>query len=418
MIGTIRWAKAYWKGWVTSLAIMHRGDLVAAGVLEKKIEGTKLTVSGGFLARLSPEGDVKWVRILEPYWLRITDLKVVDNWEIVACGRTENAGVVFKFDGDGNLIWARKFEGGVSDAFRALSIDRRGGIIVVGKTRSFGAGVSNALIAKLDRWGDIMWWKTSGGRLWDGAQSVTIDAKGRIVVAGYTYSFGRIASDAWILWFDRDGELLMERTYSAGGLEKATSIVPAGDGGFMILGNAYDPLDSRYDAWLLHVDEAGEPTWGLRFPGLEERDVSIDPSGNLMIGMEKSMVLKVDPGGNILLGGQIRLKKPVSIEALLARENLVVGGRMGYEWAFLASVVPSGKPPAAVEWKPEVRENRCVVFDCHSKCGAGFKVAPSGKIIGKTLNNWEFNPDIFTSFRELRLRFQKADRPVKPKVSS
>lgn len=49
-------------------------------------------------------------------------------------------GVILKFDGNGNFLWGRRFNGGVLDSFNALTTTRDGGTVVVGETRSFGAG--------------------------------------------------------------------------------------------------------------------------------------------------------------------------------------------------------------------------------------------------------------------------------------
>ncbi|WP_148882524.1 PQQ-binding-like beta-propeller repeat protein [Thermococcus aciditolerans] len=410
----IEWMKAYWTGRVTSLAAMPRGDIVAAGVAEKetllrdKHGPYRAILGGGFVARLDRGGNVKWFRLIHTESeLVITDVKAVDDWEIIACGWMEerglsgHAGVVFKFDGDGNLIWARKFYGGISDTFSALAVTQDGGTVVVGETRSFGAGVSDALVLRLDRDGNFVWWGTYGGRLWDGAESAVIDGSGRIVVAGYTYSFSECAPNVWLLWLDDNGDVIMEKTYGTESLEKAVGIALTRGGDPVVVGKTYDPMKSRYDAWALRLNREGEPRWGLRFPGKEVKDISVSPDGDLVLGMGDFTLVGLSSGGKPQWGGRLRLKRWSELEAVLVNGNVLAGGKLSWEKVLIASISPEGKPPGAVGWDPGMGESQCTVFEAYSNGRACFKAVPNGRLTEMKLKSWEFEPDVFGSLREL-----------------
>ncbi|QDA31001.1 hypothetical protein FH039_04465 [Thermococcus indicus] len=410
----IEWVRVYWPGKVTSLTVTPRGDIVAAGVAERDVlirdnyGSYRATLSGGFVARLDRSGDVKWFRVVHTgSRLEITDVKAADDWEIISCGWMEqrglsgHAGVVFKFDGDGNLIWARKFYEGISDTFSALAVTQDGGTVVVGETRSFGAGVSDALVLRLEGDGNFVWWGTYGGKLWDGAESVVIDGSGRIVVAGYTYSFSKDASNAWLLWLDEDGDVIMEKTYGTESLEKAVGIALTRGGDPVVVGKTYDPMKSRYDAWALRLNREGEPRWGLRFPGKEVKDISVSPDGDLVLGMGDFTLVGLSSGGKPQWEGRLRLKRWSELEAVLANGNVLAGGKLSWEKGLIASISPEGKPPGAVGWDPGMGESQCTVFEAYSNGRACFKAVPNGRLTEMKLKSWEFEPDVFGSLREL-----------------
>ncbi|MDI3474997.1 MAG: hypothetical protein PWQ79_223 [Thermococcaceae archaeon] len=407
----IEWAKTYWKGGVVSISLTRGGDVIAAGVAEKEVHflaeygPRRVILSGGFVARLGRDGSLKWFRIIP--WVTITDAEVTGNGEVVLVGvtnepRTMMLGVILKFDGNGNFLWGRRFNGGVLDSFNALTTTRDGGAVVVGETRSFGAGVSDALVLRLDGDGNFTWWGTYGGKLWDGAESVTIDREGRIVVAGYTYSFSEGPSNAWLLWLDNEGDVLLGKTYGTESLEKAVEIVLTPEGDPVVVGKTYVPIKSRHDAWAIRLDGEGEPEWGLRFPGMEAVDIAVSPSGDLVLAMEDFELAGIGSTGEPLWGERLKLKMNGGLRTVLADEHVLVGG--GALWgigeAFIASIRPEGEPPAVLDWNPGVKESECTVFRAYANGEACFKATPVGKLTEVRLKPVEFKPEVFSSFRE------------------
>ena len=312
----IEWVRTYWKGRVTSLAVTPRGDLIVVGEAEKRasvpskykaFKKYRKLFYGEFIAKFGRDMSLKWFRILPS--IVVSDVKTVDNREIIACGwikrsSEKGSGVVFKFDGDGNLIWGRRFDGGVVDAFNAIAVTRDGGAVVVGETRSFGAGVSDALILRLDKDGNFLWWKTCGDRLWDSAKAVAIGRDGRITVAGYTYSFIEGPPNAWIIWLDDAGGVLMERTYGTKSMEKATLMTLTPEGDPVVAGETYNLEKSRYEGWVLRINREGEPRWGIRFPGKIIGDISANSNGEIVLIRGNSLLTGLSASGEPLWGGE------------------------------------------------------------------------------------------------------------------
>lgn len=89
---------------------------------------------------------------------------------------------------------------------------------------------------------------------------------GRLVVAGYTASFGSGTPFHWLLDLElASGKVLAESALSsaAGGFADGAAV--AADGGALFLGRNVIDLFTKHDAWLVRVDSAGDVEWSERF---------------------------------------------------------------------------------------------------------------------------------------------------------
>jgi len=78
---------------------------------------------------------------------------------------------------------------------------------VAGGTDSFGAGGDDFWVLRLDKDGNVLWQKTYGGLGNDGAYSIRQTSDVGYIVAGYTYSFGAVTPDFWVLKIDSNGNI-------------------------------------------------------------------------------------------------------------------------------------------------------------------------------------------------------------------
>lgn len=144
---------------------------------------------------------------------------------------------VAKFDGNGNVLWAKSVGGANSDETRSVTTDLSGNIVATGFFSStsitFGtttltnAGSGDMFIVKYDTNGNVLWAKSAGGAGTEDGYSASIDASGNIILTGPFSSsfvtFGTIILlnatvnyfDFFIVKYDGNGTVLWAK--SAGG---------------------------------------------------------------------------------------------------------------------------------------------------------------------------------------------------------
>jgi len=162
--------------------------------------------------------------------------------EVVVAGYTTSFGaggddvLVAKFFENGTLVWARTLGGSSSDYGRALTTTPTGEIVVAGYTRSFGAGGSDILLAKLLANGTLVWARTLGGSNSDEGYALTTTPTGEIVVAGYTASFGAGNYDVLVTKLLADGTLAWARTLGGTNFDYGRALTTTATGEIVVVG--------------------------------------------------------------------------------------------------------------------------------------------------------------------------------------
>ena len=114
---------------------------------------------------------------------------------------------ILRLADDGQLIWQHTYGGSGADRGYDIKPTADGGFIAVGETESYGYGGNDILILKLDAGGALQWQKTYGGTGSEQAFWVEQSSDGGYMVAGRTNSFGNGGFDALVLKLDSFGEV-------------------------------------------------------------------------------------------------------------------------------------------------------------------------------------------------------------------
>ncbi|MEO0248734.1 MAG: hypothetical protein ABIN58_04180, partial [candidate division WOR-3 bacterium] len=162
--------------------------------------------------KLSSDGSLSWAKTFggksrdEPY--SITQAQ--DGGYVIA-GLTMSSGagnadyLLLKLSSDGSLSWAKTFGGTGNDGAESITQTQDGGYVVAGRTQSFGAGNDDLLILKINSSGSLSWARTYGGKSYDYANSIIQTQDGGYAVAGISESFGAGMADFLILKIDQNG---------------------------------------------------------------------------------------------------------------------------------------------------------------------------------------------------------------------
>ncbi len=248
-----------------------------------------------FLVKTDPEGNAQWTETLQR-GIAYAVMEAPEGKYLVV----GHAGGDLYVARVGGYIWERTY--GFSGEERGYAVDRTpdGHFIVAGFTTSFGAGKKDVYLLKVHAAGDTFWTRTFGGGRNDEARAVLTTPDGGFLIAGSTTSFNEDSiPDVYLIKTDENGDLLWSRTLGVDSVaEGAYDVVPAADGGWVILGWA-----GRPDAvpLLVKTDAEGNEVWSRTLSlGYDTELFSISPAddgGFVLAGQTWTP----DSGGKVLL---------------------------------------------------------------------------------------------------------------------
>jgi len=239
---------------------------------------------------------------------------------------------LIRTDALGNALWEQTYGGTLYDAASDLVQTPDGGFLLLGWTRSFGAGQRDFYLVKTDSLGYQQWQRTYGGggvkagHLSFPLQMVTIYCRGggtddgvtsrgqhyevtptgnvvwhekyasgempkgyffksiqlsdgSIVSCGLAENTATGGNAGWILKTTATGGLLWQRVFDKNQhTDLFYSVLLSDDGGFLLSGQAVNLETMSQDAWLLKVDSVGcpYPNCLVGVDELDSREVVVD----------------------------------------------------------------------------------------------------------------------------------------------
>ena len=180
------------------------------------------------------------------------------------------SGAVFSSSLQTKKPWSSLIGGPRSDQFIAMATLPNEGSLLVGETLSFGSGQADAWIARCNSQGDVEWQAAVGGPYGDYANSVLPAADGGCVVVGQwgsPSSLGYDGGEAWIFKLGMDGKLAWELVVGGAGFDEACGIVEAKEGGYIVVGHTTSFGAGSYDIMILKISLAGEIQWTKTYGG-------------------------------------------------------------------------------------------------------------------------------------------------------
>ncbi len=225
---------------------------------------------------------------------------------------------------DPKLVWATYFGGTADDEARSITLDASGNIYMSGTTFSQGIATSgayqttemggqyygDALLVKFSYSGKLLWATYYGGTGEEIANTVKVDASGKVYISGYTKSSSGIATsgafqtsyggdyDAFLAQFNGSGSLVWSTYYGGSSVEEVFKMSLDKSGNIYLTG--YTGSDSNIAtagafltnnvagtrAFLSKFNSSGNLVWGTYYGGSslnESFSVCCDGDDNVYI---------------------------------------------------------------------------------------------------------------------------------------
>ena len=271
------------------------------------------TTDGGYIAcdergygdnstnvlKLDSNGDVSWQKKCYPDH-RLSCIQQTADGGYIACGNDWYGNpYVLKLAHNGDVVWQKTYKCGITGKFIQQTTD--GGYIVVSVFKHDTVD-HDILIFKLDSEGNALWGKAYGGEGGEGSSYVQQTTDGNYIVAGSTDSFGAGLYDLWLFKIDSIGDIIWQKSYG-GPLrdgDRGSYIQQTIDGGYIAVSSTASFGVGDDDSWVIKLNSDGE------IPGCEVTSNTnarvsdipiITQEGNAII--ESFSVTPIDPAMNI-----------------------------------------------------------------------------------------------------------------------
>ena len=159
------------------------------------------------------------------------------------------------------ITFERAYGGSKEDWCTSALMTSDGGYLLTGWTFSFGQGLDDIYLVKVDSLGDTLWTRTYGDSLRNVAESMQETKDRGYILAGWRKSLKPENADVYLLKIAPDGETLWSRTYGGPDTDWARFVQETRDGGFIVIGRTRSFGHGMADIYLLRTDSLGDTLW-------------------------------------------------------------------------------------------------------------------------------------------------------------
>ncbi len=337
------------------------GNLVWA----KRIGGTNSNTDVGNAIKLDVAGNIY---ITGWFWNTVDFDPSFNTYNLSSAGGSDV--FIAKFNGAGNLIWAKSMGGTSSEVVNAITLDTLGNVYTTGSFNviaDFDPGINtynlnsvgstDIFISKLDNTGNFVWAKKMGGTSNEVGNAIKHDAAGNIYITGYftgavdfdpgVNTFNLISaggSDVFMTKFNGAGNLIWAKGVGGGFTDIGNSLALDSQGNVYTTGvfegtADFDPNNGVYtrtsqgmkDIFMSKLDNSGNFIWAKTMGGTADDigiSLALDPQGNICTTGYFQDSVDFDPGIGtypIISAGVY----DIFISKLSASGNFIWTGAMG-----------------------------------------------------------------------------------------
>lgn len=265
------------------------GDIIwtkyFGGSSEDRINDIVQTSDGGFLfvgyktgndedswvVKIDSSGAVVWEKTFGGYGLDAF-LKIKKGFDNTywLCGYYYNSnfyeGRVAVIHSDGSMAWSKTYGGEGGDFAMNILPFQSGGALVVGNNGSIAGKSYDFWAFRINSEGGLVWEKTYGGSNDDRVAGICSTADGKIILTGYTTSYGNGTQDAWVVSINDLGVMLWSKTIGGFGIDYLLSVERSIDNNYIATG-----ISTSYgygqQGWAIKINSSGALVWSKTYGG-------------------------------------------------------------------------------------------------------------------------------------------------------
>ena len=174
---------------------------------------------------------------------------------------------LIKTNANGNESWFHTFGGSSLDYGCSVQQTADSGYVIAGSTESYGVGSYDVYLIKADANGNESWSQTYGGSAPDYGISVQQTSSGGYIIAGYTNSYGAGSYDVYLIKTNANGNEEWSQTYGGSAPDYGISVQQTSDSGYIITGYTYSYGAVSGDVYLIKTNANGNEQWSQTFGG-------------------------------------------------------------------------------------------------------------------------------------------------------
>ena len=166
------------------------------------------------------------------------------------------------------IEWAKTYGGPLDEYAFAVEL-LPDGFLVVGYIELEETKDEDVYLIKLNFDGDTVWTKRYGGPLRERAFTIHKVYDGGFIVSGYTGSYGEGLADAWLLRLDWKGDTLWTANYGGLTSDQSAYAIPTRDKGFIFTGFSAVYLMGD-QAYIVKTQDDGDTLWTKKYGGTNQ----------------------------------------------------------------------------------------------------------------------------------------------------
>jgi hypothetical protein len=235
-----------------------------------------------YLVRIDDNGDTLWTNTYggtEVDWAmrvrRTSDGGYIMAGETRSFGYGSGDAYLVKVNSLGVMEWHQWYGGASVDVAYDVRQTPSGGYIAVGYTASAGAGSFDIFLINTLANGDSIWTKTYGGTDYESGSSIIIASDYTYVIVGGTRSYGAGDMDVYVMKVSYAGDFIWGEPYGGADYDDGYSIQETPDKGYVICGRKF-VSGMYYQAYAARILGYDPLVWGVvDVPNDQGREVTV-----------------------------------------------------------------------------------------------------------------------------------------------